>query len=86
MLRIAKYNFSKKMNNMKPIVLMIGAPGVGKGTYSRMLSREFKIKEFSTGDELRRLSSNNEVNPEMNEIKEIIRQGILNRDIRQASR
>jgi adenylate kinase family enzyme len=65
---------------------MIGAPGVGKGTYSRMLSREFNIKEFSTGDELRKLSSSNDVNPEMNEIKEILRQGIFNIDLRQACR
>ena len=54
---------------------MIGAPGVGKGTYSKMLSREYKIKEFSTGDELRKISSCDDISPELIDIKEILRQG-----------
>ncbi len=37
---------------------MIGAPGVGKGTYSRMLSKDLGIPELSSGDELRKIVNN----------------------------
>jgi adenylate kinase len=32
----------------------MGAPGVGKGTFARLLSRDFKLPELSSGAELRR--------------------------------
>jgi adenylate kinase len=37
---------------------MIGAPGVGKGTYSRMLSKDIRVPELSSGDELRKIIKN----------------------------
>lgn len=43
----------KRIN--KCVILMIGAPGVGKGTYSRMLSQDMKIPELSSGEELRKI-------------------------------
>ena len=40
----------------RPItILMMGAPGVGKGTFSRFLSRDLRLPELSSGAELRRL-------------------------------
>ena len=75
MLKIKKFFFSNQRQKINPIILMIGAPGVGKGTYSKLISREFKIKEFSTGDELRHISSSTNISPEMKEIKEILSQG-----------
>ena len=44
----------------REIILMTGAPGVGKGTFSKLLSRDFKIPEFSTGEELRRIISSDD--------------------------
>ena len=35
--------------------MLFGAPGVGKGTYGRLISNEFKIPVFSMGDYLRKL-------------------------------
>ncbi len=58
-------------------ILMIGAPGVGKGTYSRLLSRDLGIPELSTGDELRRLSRSETTNPLINKIKGIMEKGQL---------
>ena len=34
-------------------LLVFGAPGVGKGTYSSMIQKEFHSKTFSMGDYLR---------------------------------
>jgi adenylate kinase len=57
------------------IILMLGAPGVGKGTYSRMLSKDMGIPEFSTGELLRKLSKEN--NPLASQIQNIINKGEL---------
>jgi adenylate kinase family enzyme len=74
---ISKFTFTSQTRKLRPIVLMIGAPGVGKGTYGRMLSKEFQIKEFSTGDELRKISSSSGLSPELQKIKDIMNQGII---------
>ena len=34
-------------------MLVFGAPGVGKGTYSNLIMKEFNFKTFSTGDYFR---------------------------------
>ena len=73
--KLQKIFFSRSSKHKFPITLIIGAPGVGKGTYSRMLSKELKIKEFSTGDELRRILSTEDNTPEMKQIKDILSQG-----------
>lgn len=36
-------------------LIFFGAPGVGKGTYARLFSEEFKLNQISTGDELRKI-------------------------------
>ena len=35
-------------------IILIGAPGSGKGTQSAMLAKEYSIKTISTGDLLRK--------------------------------
>mmetsp|Transcript_29532 Transcript_29532/g.34134 ORF Transcript_29532/g.34134 Transcript_29532/m.34134 type:complete len:259 (-) Transcript_29532:157-933(-) len=37
----------------KFFLFFFGAPGVGKGTYSKRLAKDLKLNEVSTGDELR---------------------------------
>lgn len=36
-------------------ILIFGAPGAGKGTYSSLLEKQLKWKHISMGDELRRI-------------------------------
>jgi len=36
-------------------LLLFGAPGVGKGTYGKLVQRDFDIKAFSTGDYFREI-------------------------------
>ena len=46
---------------VRPIkLLMMGAPGVGKGTFSRILSRDIMLPELSSGAELRRIKDSGE--------------------------
>ena len=41
---------------MQKIVVMIGPPGVGKGTQSRLLAEQYHIPQISTGDILREMA------------------------------
>lgn len=43
------------MRYTKPILLLMGAPGVGKGTYGKRLSKDWNMPIFSTGEYLRKL-------------------------------
>ena len=38
-------------------IVLFGAPGVGKGTYGRLIKKEFGIPVFSTGDYLRGITA-----------------------------
>lgn len=64
----------------KKIILMTGAPGVGKGTFSKMLSKDFNIPEFSTGDELRKIINSSTNDLDILKIKQIIQEGKLIND------
>ena len=61
------------------VILMIGAPGVGKGTYSRMLSKDLNIPELSSGEELRKLlkSDQNNNNQQISRIRNLMDKGQL---------
>ena len=41
---------------MEKIVVMIGPPGVGKGTQARLLAEQYHIPQISTGDILREIA------------------------------
>ena len=36
-------------------LLLFGAPGVGKGTFAKLIQRDFLFKPFSTGDYFRQV-------------------------------
>lgn len=55
-------------------ILLIGAPGVGKGTQGRILSEYFKIPQISVGDILR---SNGRRTPELELALEYVNRGAL---------
>ena len=44
------FNFSSQ----KTLVLF-GAPGVGKGTFAKLLVKDLKFNHISTGDEIRKI-------------------------------
>lgn len=57
------------------IIIMLGAPGVGKGTMSKSLSEYYEIPHISTGDILRGLANSND--PVSEKIKVYIDNGEL---------
>ena len=46
-------------------ILMMGAPGTGKGSYSKLLSKRFGIPVYSSGDHLRDIIKNPSNNKEL---------------------
>jgi adenylate kinase len=75
----------KALNNQKmktglKNILLFGAPGVGKGTYGKLLERDLKFPQISTGDQIRKLLKSAKLSPEMEEIKGIINRGELIND------
>jgi len=68
---------NKSNLNKKFIMLMIGPPGVGKGTYSKLLSKDLNIEVLSSGEELRNIVKSNEHDNEgtILEIKNELNQG-----------
>lgn len=57
------------------VIVMLGAPGTGKGTVGQMLSKEFKIPHVSSGEIFRSYCKKH--NELANEIQSYIKQGIL---------
>jgi adenylate kinase len=60
---------------MSNIIVIIGAPGAGKGTQSRLLSEKYGYPQISTGDILREMAQAE--TPLGRKIKETITQGQL---------
>jgi adenylate kinase len=60
---------------MSKIIVMIGAPGAGKGTQARLLSEKFAYPQISTGDILREMARAD--TPLGKEIKETLASGKL---------
>jgi len=70
-------SFKLSSNFKKPLtLLMMGGPGVGKGTFSRLLSKDFGLPELSSGNELRRITQTGE-GKFVEEIKKIKNSGKL---------
>ena len=61
----------------KPVFLLMGAPGVGKGTYGKRLSAKYKMPIFSTGEYLRDLLKKKEKSPLIEKIRSIVLSGQL---------
>lgn len=38
------------IRSSKVILILFGAPGVGKGTYAKLIRNEFKFNHISAGD------------------------------------
>lgn len=55
---VCRAAYSTKLRPMQKVIMMCGAPGVGKGTFSRMLADEFGYVKVSTGDEIRKALNN----------------------------
>jgi adenylate kinase len=60
---------------MDKIIVLIGAPGAGKGTQARLLQERLKIPQISTGDIFREMKKAD--TPLANELKEILDSGAL---------
>ena len=59
-------------------MLLFGAPGVGKGTFGKLIARDFKFKPFSMGDYFRKVTSDQSQNDEFTQqIRDILRSGKL---------
>lgn len=57
---------------------MFGAPGVGKGTYSKLIQKDFDFPVFSMGDYFRALINNtNNKDPFLEKVRQILRSGQL---------
>lgn len=64
------HNISSKLSttkqNSQKFIIIFGAPGVGKGTYTKMLMKDFNFNHISTGDEIRKLLSHSSQNSKSN--------------------
>jgi len=61
----------------KPILLLMGAPGVGKGTYGKRLSKDWNMPVFSTGEYLRNMIKTDTTSALAKEVKDIMQSGKL---------
>ena len=60
---------------MAKIIVLMGAPGAGKGTQARLLQERLNLPQISTGDIFRALKTAH--TPLAHEVREIMRQGQL---------
>ena len=47
-------SFTGKSDMVRKVIILLGAPNSGKGTYARQIAKSFQIPQISTGDILRR--------------------------------
>lgn len=60
---------------MSKIIVLMGAPGAGKGTQARLLQERLRLPQISTGDIFRALK--NEQTPLAQELRDIMQRGQL---------
>jgi len=68
--------FSSSSPQNRLNILLLGAPGVGKGTYGRFMTKDFKLPVISSGDELRKILASAE-GEKLIELKNILKEGKL---------
>jgi adenylate kinase len=68
-------NFSATAAHVFRSIILIGAPGTGKGTYGGLLSKDINYRKISTGDEIRKLLKKENLSDEMLEIKKLVSEG-----------
>jgi len=78
------FKYFSHSTHFKPsYILLLGAPGVGKGTYGRLLSRALNLPELSTGEELRQIvkeainKDEFHLDPQIQNIKNLMDEGKL---------
>lgn len=76
----ARRFFSTSANSKQLHLLLFGAPGVGKGTYSKLIEKEYDLPTFSMGEYFRAVI--NDPNANTNDafivkLKNILRSGQL---------
>ena len=67
----------------KKFLILCGVPGVGKGTYAKLIRNQFKFNHISTGDEIRNiLTSNNtkQSSDNLQNVRKIVKAGGLVND------
>jgi adenylate kinase len=73
---LSTYTNKEKTKNLN--ILMLGAPGVGKGTYGRFMKTDFNLPVLSSGDELRKvLNSPQGLGGEHEQLKNTLKEGKL---------
>ena len=67
------------MSSLRKNLVLFGAPGVGKGTYGKLITKEFGWPTFSMGDYFRSLinstDSHGKEEPWVTELRETLRKG-----------
>ena len=62
----------------KTMLILLGAPGVGKGTFGKRISKDFNMPIFSTGEYLRSMTGNkDDVSPLTERVRKIMSEGKL---------
>lgn len=59
------------------VIIMIGPPGVGKGTQSTMISSKYSIPTLSSGDVIRKILNSNNNSPDIENIRATVSAGKL---------
>lgn len=73
-MRLAHFSSKSQLH-----LMLFGAPGVGKGTYSKLIEKEYDVATFSMGEYFRALINASEQNkdPFLVQLKDTLRQGKL---------
>lgn len=73
--KISRRSFS--FINEPIYIVLLGAPGVGKGTYGKRLAEDSTFSLFSTGEHMRKMIARPDIeqHPELLEIKNIVEKG-----------
>ena len=69
--------FAAAATNNQMHLMLFGAPGVGKGTYSKLIEKEYDLPTFSMGEYFRGLINTGDTiaDPFVAKLKETLRSG-----------